>query len=64
MVAAMASGRTKFQAALARATVSLPVAVKTAAPTMLAQLTSILSDKLDLLEQAKERLNSLQILSS
>ena len=60
IVAAMASGRTKFQAALARASVSLPAAVKTAAPRMLEQLQAVLGDKLEALEQAKERLARLQ----
>ena len=62
MVAAMATGRTKFQAALARAQVSLPLAVKTAAPKMLEQLQTVLNDKLAALEQAKVRLTELQTL--
>ena len=60
MVAAMASGRMKFQAVLTRARVSLPAAVKTAAPRMLEQLQAVLGDKLEALEQAKERLVTLQ----
>ena len=60
IVAAMASGRTKFQAALARASVSLPAPVKTAAPRMLEQLRVVLADKLEALELAKEWLVTLQ----
>ncbi len=64
IVAAMASGRTKFQAALAKAKVSLPATIKTAAPKMQEQLKTILGDKVNALEQAKARLSDLQSLST
>ena len=46
--------------ALARASVSLPAPVKTAAPRMLEQLRVVLADKLEALELAKEWLVTLQ----
>lgn len=48
------SGRSKFQAALAKAQVKLPLAIKTAAPTMIAKLT----EKRDGLKEAIAMVNS------